>query len=215
MSKNNFISASHKAILQQSMNAHMELLDWQMIRDFITNRVQGISLSTDQEFKLKIYQYIYDQLQSYKYTEQEVVKSVERLFNRSFSQACADMRHAKEIFNTTLKINKLFEIKLQIDRLKIEQQKCINSGQSKDFALISKVIQSYIEMLPDDEDEMSHLFTGHTNMITFNPALLGIEPLSKSVLDEILSTVKKKNNFNDIISAIEIEEAQTIDDDAD
>ena len=76
-------------------------------------------MNKQQQEKLKRYQYIYDQLSSAKYTEGEVIEQVQRIFEGvSHSQAIQDLRCSKEIFSTTLKIHKLFEIKLQIDRLK-------------------------------------------------------------------------------------------------
>lgn len=209
----NIIATKHKEILMQSMNPNMELLDWQMIRDYLNNRLNGMKLTKIQQDKLARYQFIYAQLYSGRHSENDVIEQVQRFFKDvSPTQAVQDLRCSKEIFSTTLKIHKRFEIKLQIDRLKVEQQKCLEFGKPVDFAAISKVILEYLKMLPDEEPDDAELFKGHTNIIDFNPAILGAEKIPMKDINELLAEIQTKFSFRDNVIAFDIEEAEVIND---
>jgi len=85
--------------------------DWQLIKQYLCGRLADMQLTAEQEEKLKRYQFIYNQLVSGKYTEQDVINQVVRIYNVGLPQAYEDKNATQEIFCSVLSINKRFEQK--------------------------------------------------------------------------------------------------------
>ncbi len=55
--------------------------DWQVIKQYMCNRLPEIKLTEDQKKKMERYNYIYSQQVSGKYTDSDIVKQVMNLFD--------------------------------------------------------------------------------------------------------------------------------------
>jgi len=184
--------------------------DWMMIRDYMNNRLGELKLTESQKQKLRRYQFAYDQISSGKYTEMEVIAQLVEHFKIEEAMAIADLKCSKEIYSTTLAIDKRFEIKMQIELLKIEQQKARDVGNLDASAKLAKCIAEFLKMVPDEMPDKDDAFTPHQNVLTFNPAILGIPAIDKSEMNELLKTLANKYNFKLDTSFIEIEDAEII-----
>jgi hypothetical protein len=184
--------------------------DWQMIKLYISNRVEEIKLTPTQAAKLLRYQYIYNQLVSGRYTEQEIINQVMRLYDVKIVQAYEDINNAREIWLTTLNINKRFELKMELESAKDCKRKCIEIGDFKNAASYSKIITGLLHEIQEEEESPADLFEGIQIEATFNPALLGAPPISKKDMQDLLKTInaKRAKPFNlDFIEELEYEDA--------
>ncbi|MEP7111197.1 MAG: hypothetical protein ABI760_24590 [Ferruginibacter sp.] len=163
--------------------------DWQVIKQFLSNRLNDIILTKDQEKKLNRYQYIYNQLASARYTKLEVINQVQKLYSISVSQVYDDINCTQEIFSTVININKLFEIQLELESAKDMKRKCIEVSDIKTAALVQKNIIALQAMLPDDEQTPGEDFEGHTFEPVFDPRLLGSPEID---MNELLAAINAK-----------------------
>ena len=87
------ISAAAEAVMSYTR-------DWQMIQNFMSNRLQEFELTATQKKKMERYQFIYNAMVSGKYTDKEVIAQVKTNFGVKQAQAYQDMSgHAGNIFN--------------------------------------------------------------------------------------------------------------------
>jgi hypothetical protein len=183
--------------------------DWQVIKQYINNRIPELKTDLQKE-KLKRYQYIYDQLSSGRYTEREIVDQLKRLFNVQLAQAYEDLNCTRELFVTTLNINKRFELKLELESAKEMKRKCVEERDYKNAALYSKIITGLLSLIEDEEPNTAELFEGIKIEATFNPELLGAPPISKNDMRELMQSInaKRSKKINlDFIEDIEYESA--------
>ena len=183
--------------------------DWQVIKQFICNRIPELKTEIQKE-KLKRYQYIYDQLSSGRYTEKEIVAQVKTLFHVSISQAYEDMNCTRELFVTTLNINKRFELKMELESAKDCKRKCIEARDFKNAASYSKIITALLNLVEEEEENPAALFEGIKIEATFNPELLGAPPISKKDMQDLLQSINAKRSKKiplDIIEDLEYEDA--------
>ena len=168
--------------------------DWQVIKQYISNRIDDINLTPTQQEKLKRYNYIYNQLVSGRYTENEVINQVMKIFEVKIVQAYEDINCTREIFLTTLNINKRFELKMEYESAKDMKRRCIEIGDFKTAAAIQKNIALLLREIEDDEETPADLFEGIFIEATFNPELLGAPPISKKEINDLLSSINAKRN---------------------
>jgi hypothetical protein len=169
--------------------------DWQLIKQYLCNRLQDIELTPTQTEKLNRYQFIYNQLVSGEYSDAEVLSLVIKTYNIEQRQAYDDMNAAREIFCTVVNVNKLFEIQLQIQITKDMIRKASELQDYKSAASLGKNLVALISLLPDTEENPADLFEGHSIEATFDPSLLGAPPVNmKEVLDAI--NLKRKAKIN-------------------
>lgn len=182
--------------------------DWQLIKQYLNNRLQDIELTATQQEKLNRYQYVYNQLVSGRYTDQEVITQLTKLHGISLRQAYEDMNATREIFCTVVNINKLFEIQLQIQITKGMIRKAEELQDFKSAAALGKNLATLLSMLPDVEENPAELFEGHTIEAVFDPSLLGAPPVNmKEVLTAINAKRKVKIN-TDMFEDIDHEEVK-------
>jgi hypothetical protein len=208
--KPNMLETQKEKLLRQATWMAEQTNDWMMIRDYMNNRLGELKLTEPQKQKLRRYQFAYDQISSGKYTEMEVIAQMVEHFKIAEATAIADLKCSKEIYSTTLAIDKRFEIKMQIELLKIEQQKARDVGNLDASAKLAKCIAEFLKMVPDEMPDKDDAFTPHQNVLTFNPAILGIPAIDKSEMNELLKTLANKYNFKLDTSFIEIEDAEII-----
>lgn len=170
--------------------------DWQKIKAFLTDRLNEVQLTKKQEEKLERYQFVYNQLMSGKYTEQEVIDSLcnPKLYNIKQWQAYDDIRCTKELFSTVFVLKKQFELQSEIKIAKAARAQCLAIHDFKNAASFGKVIQSLIALLPDEDDEQSDIFVGHTIEPVFDPSLIGAPPLDMEELKGLLKQINEKHH---------------------
>ena len=182
--------------------------DWQIIKQYLCNRFNDFELTDKQQEKLKRYQYVYNQLVSGKYTEKEVLNQLINLYNIKLTQAYEDINATKEIFPSFININKRFEIIIEKEILKDARRKCLELGDHKSAAAYSKVIQSLLASIEDDEDSAGELFEGHKIEATFDPRLLGAVDIN---MKEVLEAINAKRSVKINIDLFEHLDATDID----
>lgn len=163
--------------------------DWQMIREYLCNRLRDTKLTETQQMKMKRYEFIYNQLVSAKYTDQEVLSQVMNLFDVGLPQAYEDLNCSREVFNSAISINKKFEIKMELQSAKDMKRKCVELCDFKAAAAIQKNIIALTAMLPDLEEYPATQFAGHEIEAVFNPELLGAPPVD---MKEVLAAINAK-----------------------
>lgn len=89
--------------------------DWQVIKQYMSNRLNDFVLTPEQEKKMERYQYIYNELVSGKSTNQQIVNQVKNFFKIELTQAYEDMNAAREVFTSVININKQFELNLALE----------------------------------------------------------------------------------------------------
>lgn len=181
--------------------------DLQTIRAYMNNRYADIKLTDTQEFKLKRWQFVYDQMSSGKYTQQEIRSQLELHFKISASESLADMRTAQELFSSTLSINKLFKIQIDIQLLEIMQQKAREANKLDEYAKLQRVKNELYKMLPDEVEKPSDDFEPRQNHFEYNPELLGLQRVSADKMKALVEQLKQDHGITDIT----YEEIQTND----
>lgn len=170
--------------------------DWQMIQQYVTNRYAEIELTESQQQQLSIYQFIYDQLSSGKYTRPEIVTSLNRLYKRSMSQAYEDIRISQELFSSVTPFNKKFEITNELNICRQLRNQCVEIMDFKNAGIFSKRINELIAQMPEEDDSPADMFETHKIIGVFNPRLLGGPEIDQDELQKLLQEINKKNNVN-------------------
>lgn len=164
--------------------------DWQVIKAYMTRRLNEIELTEEQQRKLDRYYFIYNQQVKGKYSDLDIIAQLMNLPGGiSRKQAYDDMACARELFNASIVINKQYEIKLELEIAKSMRRKCSEIGDFKTAAAVQKNITALMAMLPDEEENQGELFEGHQIEATFDPRLLGAPPVD---MHSILSAVNAK-----------------------
>jgi hypothetical protein len=160
--------------------------DWQIIKQFLCNRLDEVELTEIQQKKLERYQFIYNQLVSCKYTDQDVLNMLIKTYKIKVGQAYEDMNCARELYTAVININKRFELQIELQSAKDMKRKCVEIGDFKTAGIIQKNMVAIIALLPDEEDNPADLFEGHKIEAVFDPKLLGAPDVNmKQVLDAI------------------------------
>lgn len=147
--------------------------DWQVIKQFMSNRLQDVVLTKEQEKKMERYQFMYSEISAGKSTDSQVVNQVKSFFKISLSQAYEDLNATKEIFSSVININKQFELNLALQLNTKYKAKAEEMGDMKALAMFEKNRKDLIRLLPEVEDMSGEMFEGHTYEMSFNPKYLG------------------------------------------
>lgn len=179
--------------------------DWQMIRQFLTNRVAELELTPTQREKLQRYNFIYDQLASGNYIDAQVVHLVAEKYGVTTRQAYEDIICSKEVYTHVLNFNKAFEIRLQLNLNRKLLTRAMDAGRFDEYAMLERNRVRLIALLPDIE-EGSNWFEPHENVIEFNPELIGAPAVDT---DEVLKYIEEKRKAK--LKTALFEEAEVID----
>lgn len=163
--------------------------DWQVIKQYLCNRLNDLQLTAVQQNKLMRYQFIYANLSSGKYLKHEVIAMTMRNYDINQRQVYDDITCTQEIFSSVLNINKLFELQNQLEIAKSILRKCIEVNDMDNAAKIQKNILAITAMLPDEETSAGEDFTGHNFEATFDPRLLGSPDID---MHELLTAINAK-----------------------
>jgi hypothetical protein len=184
--------------------------DWQMIKQFLCNRLEDMQLTEVQQSKLERYQFIYNQLVSCKYTDQDVLNMLMKSYGIKVYQAYEDMKCARELFTAVININKRFELQIELQSAKDMKRKCVEIGDFKTAGAIQKNIVAIMAMLPDEEDNPAELFEGHEIEAVFDPKLLGAPDVN---MKEVLAAINAKRKVaikTDLFENIPYEETTSL-----
>lgn len=165
--------------------------DWQLIKQYLANRLDDIELTDIQKDKLERYQFIYNQSVSGKYTESDIVRTVMRTYNVRIAQAYEDISSTKELFNTVLNLNKQFELKVQLEANRVYQIKANAMGDMKALASLEKNRILLVSQIPEKEDNPAENFEGHQLEAVFNPRLIGADPID---IMEMMKVINENRN---------------------
>lgn len=172
--------------------------DWQVIRNYLSNRLANIELTDEQQKKLDRYQYSYNQLVTGKYTDSEVVSQLTRIYQIKQSQAYEDLSCTRELFNTVCNINKRFEINLQLQINRKLLRKAEELNDLKAYAQLEKNRALLLKLLPEEEDTPAEHFEGHDIEAVFDPKLLGAPDID---IADILKVINEKRKVKIDIDA--------------
>lgn len=183
--------------------------DYQTVKKYLTNRLANIKLTAEQQRQLDRYQFIYNQIMCGKYTESEVIKMTMELFGIEYRQACYDLKDTRDLFSTTLQINRLFELKVELESARRVRTKCEEIQDFKGAEMARKNIVAILSLLPQEEEAAGDLFEGHTIEPVFDPSLIGAPKISKEQVIDLLGQIAKKRGkeFNMNIEDIPFEKA--------
>lgn len=198
--------AKTNAIIQGATLLASKTNDWQVIKQFLGNRLENIQLTATQKKKLERYQFAYNQLSSGKFIDKEVVNQLGTTFGVELRQAYEDLADAKELFSFLFSINKFFEIKVQLDLNRIMMQKAQTNNDFKGFAALEKNRSELLKIIPEIEDTPGDHFTPHVNEIVFDPKLIGAPEID---MRELLEMINKRRGVT--INLDSIPEAEVID----
>lgn len=180
----------------EEVNAAAEFImaktrDWQVIKNYLSNRIKDLALTPEQQKKLERYQYIYNQMVSGRYTDQEVVNQVKTNYKVEVTQAYEDINNTREIFNSVVNVHKQFEIKLQLQINRKMLHKAAELQDMKAYAALEKNRALLIKQLPDEPENPAEFFEGHIYEMTFDPELLGAPPVD---MIKVLQAINAKRN---------------------
>lgn len=178
--------------------------DWQLIRKYLTNRIEDIELSQVQQKKLERYNFIYDQLATGNYTDKEVVTLVSERFSVSIRQAYEDIACSKEVYTHVFNFNKGFELRLQLDLNREMLKRAKEKGDMKNYAMLEKNRVKLMEMMPDLE-EAENWFEPHELVIEFNPSLIGAPPVDMQEVLKYINEKRKAKIKTELFEEIKIE----------
>ena len=169
--------------------------DWQVIKQYMSNRVADIELTAEQQKKMERYQFIYNEIVGGKSTDQQVANQIKNFYKISISQAYEDVNATKEIFSTVISINRQFELNLALQLNTKYKAKAEEMGDLKALAMFEKNRKDLIKLLPEADDMPGDLFEGHVNELMFDPSLLGA-PVNITMKDmiELAATINAKRN---------------------
>ena len=180
--------------------------DWQVIRQFLSNRSGGLALTDIQQAKLDRYNFMYNQLASGNFSEYDVVEVVSKKYEITIQQGYEDLACTKEIYSTLFNFNKAFELRIQLDLNRIMLKKAEVDEDYIAYASLEKNRIKLMQMIPEmDLDE--NWFEPHQNIIEFNPELIGAEQVD---MQEVLNYINEKRKLK--INTALFDEAEKVDD---
>lgn len=185
--------------------------DFQTIRAYMNNRLDQIKLTPGQNEKLRRWQYIYDQLSTGKYSDDDIRSQLVVHFHIEDQLARSDIRQAQELFSTTIAINKKFRIIMDLKLLDKMQRKASTNNDLDAYAKLQKTKNELYKMLPDEEEMPGDYFQPRTNIFEFNPSLLGVNPIPEEKVKALLEQLKNEYGIEDIDFEIIYDEPKTPD----
>ena len=180
--------------------------DWQVIRQYITNRSEELRLNDSQVKKLERYQFMYNQLVSGKFTDAEVITAVMNLYSIGQSQAYEDLRCSRELFSSVVNVNKRFELTVQLQINRNMLRKAEELCDFKAYASLEKNRTLMLSQIEDVEDNAGEMFTGHKLEAVFDPALIGAETVDMADVLAAINTKRKVKIKTDLFTDISHEE---------
>lgn len=167
--------------------------DWQTILQFMKGRLQEEFLTEQQKEKMKRYNFMYKELQTGKYSKQEVINMNMRLYGIGLQQSYEDFNCMSEIFSSVMHVNKLFTLQMELELADKMMRKCSELMDFKGAAMFQKNKAQLLAMLPEKDENAAALFEGHIVEAVFDPRLIGAPDVNiKDVIEKINAKRKVK-----------------------
>lgn len=186
-----FLKTSAERIGIAAENMVATTKDWQVIKEFLANRVADIRLSPAQATKLERYQFMYNQLVSGKYTDVEVISATMKMFGLQQRQVYDDLACTRELFSTVININKQFELSIQLQINRNMLRKAEEMLDFKAYAALEKNRAMMLGQITEVEDNKGEMFTGHEIEPVFDPSLIGADEVDMAKLLKDLNSKRK------------------------
>ena len=170
--------------------------DWQVLEQYLNNRLSEDKLSEKQKEKLERYQFMYSQLASHKYSETDVVNQTKNFFNISLVQAYEDLNSTKELFSSIININKAFEFSILLSACKRYARKCEEIGDFKAAASIAKTMVLLVREVEAIEKDKPQEFEGFKLEPVFDPSLIGAPVITKKDMADLVKRINEKRGRN-------------------
>lgn len=199
----------------EQLQATAELLlentrDWQVIQQYLCNRLEEGILTKEQQKKLERYQYIYNQMVSGKYTDPEILNQVCKMYCIKKNQAYHDMNATREIFSTVVNLNKRFELSLQLQINRNMMRKAEELGDMRAVAQLEKNRALLLRLIPDEDETPAEMFEGHEIEAVFDPKLLGIPDVDIKAALEAINEKRKVKIKTELFTYIPFEESADV-----
>lgn len=179
--------------------------DWQMIKKYLTNRLEKNELSESQQKLMKQIQFAHNELMSCKYTEREIVSLLQKTYEISDTTAYRIITQTKEIFSEVLSINKAFELKVELESARTMKRKCEEVQDFKTAALIQKNIVEILKQIEIIENIPGDMFEGHEIIPDMDPSLIGAKPIPKEEMTALLKRISIKRGRKFDVEDIDFE----------
>lgn len=176
--------------LRPSQVRTREAKDWKMIVEYMTNRDKDITLTKVQQDKLDQYQYMYNQFISCK-SQRVVIDNFMKKYEVSERIALRNMLSMQELFGHCMKIDKAFELNVQLQIAKDLQRKCEAIQDFKSAAGFQKNATNILRLLKDEDLCPGENFEGITIECVFDPTLIGGDPITRADFDELVNEINK------------------------
>lgn len=163
--------------------------DWQIILEFLKNRIEGIRLSKKQTEKMKRYQFAYGQASSGKFTDGEVMNLLKSEYGISQTQAYEDMRCMREIYTIVENPNKRYDLMMALQINRRLMIKCEEAGDMMVAAMFEKNRILLLKELQTEDENPAEDFKGHTFIPVFEPSLITDEVID---MKEVMKVINEK-----------------------
>lgn len=184
--------------------------DWQRIELFVCNRLQE-PLTPEQEKKLTRYQFVYNQMISGKYTDNEIVQQLINIHKVKITQAYEDVKKTREIWPKAINVTQEMGLQVQLEINRKAQIKAMELGDMKSFAQLEKNRIKMLSMLEKEDDTMADAFEGYQIEPVFNPDLIGAPKITRDDALELLKAINAKRGKKvnlDIFTDIDWEDVE-------
>lgn len=178
--------------------------DWQLIKQYLNNRLQLNELTDVQQKKLERYNFIYSNMLGGKYGKQEVLSITMKFFNMGMTQIYEDFNCVQEIYSSVVSINKTFELQLELESAKEMKRKAMAAFDFKAAAAFQRNIIELQKMIPDKEEIPGEFFEGHTIEAVFDPRLLGAPAVDMKEVLKALNAKRKTPIKIDMFEELEV-----------
>lgn len=195
---NTFLQKHKEELISRAEWMAEQTNDLQTIKAYMTARFNDIKLSDKQKAKMARWQFVYDQLSTGRYTQLDIRWQLQNKFGISEGAAMLDIREASDVFGSTMNINKMFKIQLDIQLLDVMKQKARDTQQLDSYARLQKVQNELYKMLPDEDEVPADHFSPHQIIMKFDPSLLGIAPLRADKMKELFAQLSREHGIEDI-----------------
>lgn len=166
--------------------------DWQLIKQYLHNRMQLNELTEGQQKKLERYNFIYSHLLADKYGKQEVITMTMKFFDLAIRQIYEDFNCVQEIYPSVVTINKTFELQIELESAKEMKRKAMAAFDFKAAAAFQRNIIELKKLIPEKENTPGEFFEGHTIEAVFDPRLLGAPAVD---MNEVLKALNAKRKI--------------------
>jgi len=177
--------------------------DWQVILEFLKNRLENFKLNKRQQEKLRRYQFAYAQSATGRFTDLEVINLLKIEFKINKTQAYEDVRCMREIYGVVAPINKQFELQLE---LQVNRRLMIKAEDLDDMPSLVQLGRNRIALLKEVQvmdDHPAEDFKGHIIEPVFAPQLINTDVIDMHEVLRIINEKRdKKLNLSTILTGV-------------